>query len=340
MPNKFVNLKPFAKEKDPDRNYDILRSIVFAKAMAKRGKMSDKQRQNLLTHARTDLKLIGFLRRKYPCISEETVKIIANEQNVLFQFWTQQNTRTKPKFVTKIGSVGIVIDLKISGFETFHQISFKNLTMLLETDKSDFYRSLNKKIKKFPSLSDAVNYFTGKSMTETEFFEIWGDNMLRFREEERFIENFGIGYSIWTDDSDCKKLRKSWFENHIPILLSKAKYKQYKIDIHDEITVVIDKEYLRDFHCQFCYTSFKEKRKLLAHEQKCQNDTEYNCHEKQYGGDVQSIREILVDENILPANDDCFKHFCSFDIECVNIPESLKYHIYGIINSTIFIKLL
>ena len=66
----------------------------------------------------------------------------------------------------------------------------------------------------------------------------------------------------------------------------------------------------------------------------------YNCHEKQYGGDVQSIREILVDENILPANDDCFKHFCSFDIECVNIPESLKYHIYGIINSTIFIKLL
>ena len=270
MPNKFVNLKPFANEKDPDRNYDILRSIVFAKAMAKRGKMTDKQRKNLLTHARTDLKLIGSLRQKYPCISEETVKVIANEQNVLFQFWTQQNTRTKPKLVTKIGSLGIVIDLKISGFDTFNQISFKNLTMLLETDKSDFYRSLNKKIKKFPSLSDAVNYFTGKSMTKTEFFEIWGDNLLRFREERRFIKNFGIGFSFWTDDSR-KTLQKSWLENHIPILLSKAKYSQYKIDIHDEIIVVIDKGFLQDFHCQFCYKKFTRKQKMQAHEQKCQN---------------------------------------------------------------------
>ena len=127
MSNKFVNLKPFANEKDPDRNYDILRSIIFAKAMEKRGKMSDKQRQNLLTHARGNLRSITSLREKYPCISEETVKVIANEQNVLFQFWTQQNTRTKPKLVTKIGSLGIVIDLKISGFETFHEICGQRL---------------------------------------------------------------------------------------------------------------------------------------------------------------------------------------------------------------------
>ena len=270
MSNKFVNLKPFANEKDPDRNYDILRSIIFAKAMEKRGKMSDKQRQNLLTHARGNLRSITSLREKYPCISEETVKVIANEQNVLFQFWTQPNTRTKPKLVTKIGSLGIVIDLKISGFETFHEISFKKLTMLLETDKSGFHNSLNKKIKKFPSLSDAVNYFTGKSMSKTEFFEIWGDNMLRFKEEERFIKNFGIGLSFWTDDSR-QRLQKSWLENHIPILLSKAKYSQYKIDINDEIIVVIDKGYLQDFHCQFCYKSFTRKQKMQAHEQKCQN---------------------------------------------------------------------
>ena len=135
MPCKFVLLKPCAKEKDPNRTYDILRSILFAKAMKKRGKMSDQQRKNLIKYTRADLRSIASLRTKYPNISEETVNVIANEQNVLFQFWTQQNNRTKPMFVTKIGSDGIVINLKISGFETLNQISFNNLKMLLETDK-------------------------------------------------------------------------------------------------------------------------------------------------------------------------------------------------------------
>lgn len=328
MSGKFIVLKPFVNETDTNRYYDILRSVIFAKKIAKKKNLTAQARSNLLRYARTDRKSIYSLRKKYPVISSESVANIAREQNVHFKFWTRQNTRSKPKFVTQIGSKGILINLKLSCFETFHEISFSNLTMLLETDQAQFHKNLSKKIAKFTSIAHAISHFTGKPLSEEEFFEIWGDHELRFREEERFIAEFGIGFSFWSDDIECKRLRGSWDDNHIPILLSTEKYRRLKFSIFDEITAVIDKSYLKDFRCEFCFTSFKEKRKLQKHEKSCQKDTEYHYSEKQYGGDQKSIFELLVEDNIIPENDECYKHFCSFDIECVNVPEGFLSYIW------------
>ena len=62
------------------------------------------------------------------------------------------------------------------------------------------YKSLRNKIKTFSSICAAVNFFTESSYSETDFLEKWGDNVIRFFNNEKFYEVFGIGFTIWTDD--------------------------------------------------------------------------------------------------------------------------------------------
>ena len=323
MACKSVSLKPFFKENDSERYYDILRSILIAKKLADRGNINDVQRKKSVSLLRKKISEIAFLKRKYPVISSETLVKIARENQVQFVFWTQQNTVSKPKHVTQIGKNGLIINLKISGYENFDEISYKNLTMLIEIDSDKIYKSLNKKLKKFSSISEALTFFTKKPITETEFLEKWGDHELRFREEERFIELFDIGYSFWSNDLDCKRLRGSWAAKHIPILLDYKKFRMLKLSIFEELTVVIDEKYLKDFRCKYCFTGFQKRFNMLEHEKICQNDTQYKYFEKQYG-DHKNIHQILTEENVIPENDESYKNFCSFDIEAINVSESLK----------------
>ena len=260
MSSKFVVLKPFDNENDENRDYDILRSVILCKKMEKRKNMTNRQRSNLLRYCRTDLRTISQMKKKYPVISSKTVEKIAAENDAKFFFWTQQNTREKLKLVTQIGRGRSVINLKLPGFETFYEISFKKLTLLLDLINNKIYPSLTTKIAKFSSIAHVVSHFTGKDITETEFLDQWGDHEIHFQEEEKFIELFGIGLSFWSDDSECERLRGSWAENHIPILLCRRRYRYLKIDIHEELSVVIDKKYLKDFRCQFCFAKFTKRQ--------------------------------------------------------------------------------
>ena len=195
--------------------------------------------------------------------------------------------------------------------------------MLLEINSDKIYNSLNKKLKKFSSISDALTYFTKKPITESEFLEKWGDHELRFREEERFIELFDIGYSFWSNDLECKRLRGSWAAKHIPILLDYKKFRMLKLSIFEELTVVIEENYLKDFRCKYCFTGFQKRFNMLRHEKICQKDTQYKYFEKQYG-DHKNIHQILTEENVIPEDDASYKNFCSFDIEAINVLESFK----------------
>ena len=323
MSGKTVLLKPFKGEKDVDRNFDILRSLIISKKLEKRGKINASQRSNLLRYTRTNYLAISELRRKYPIINDEIVKKIANENNCRFNFWSQENTRTQFKLITSFGKKGTEINLKISGFETFHEISYRNMMLILDLHHKKPFNSANKRLKCFPSISHAVNHFCKTKFSEEEFFNLWGDYEIRFRQEEQFIEIFGIGLSFWRDDGHFRRLRASWSENHIPILISVEKYKKLKMSIYEEITVVIDKNVLKDFRCQHCSSHFSTKQHLKEHEKICQLDTSYHYTEKQYG-DVKSVRQILIDEGIVPENDESYKNFVAFDIECLSVPISLK----------------
>ena len=60
---KTVSLKPFMKEKDSDRYYDILRSILIAKKLADRGNITDVQRKKSVSLYRKKIKEIVFLKK-------------------------------------------------------------------------------------------------------------------------------------------------------------------------------------------------------------------------------------------------------------------------------------
>ena len=325
MTEKSVLLKPFRGETDPDRNFDILRSVILTKKLASKGELSSKQRANLINYCRTNIKTINELKKKYPVINDEQVALIAEENDVRFFFWTQQTTRHKLKLVTQIGRTGLDINLKISGYETVNQISYRKLILLLSLDNEGPYNSQNKRLKNFTSISHAVNHFLGTKYTEEEFFELWGDYEIRFRHEETFNKTFGIGFSIWSDDGKFTRYRDSWTTPHIPILMKPDRYRKLKFTIYEPFTAVIDDKILKDFRCPHCSHSFKRKWVRDKHAKTCLNGTTYKCHEKQYGGDIKAIRELLIDEGTIPEDDDSYKNFCSFDIESLSLPECLSF---------------
>ena len=246
MTEKSVLLKPFRGETDPDRNFDILRSVILTKKLASKGELSSKQRANLINYCRTNIKTINELKKKYPVINDEQVALIAEENDVRFFFWTQQTTRDKLKLVTQIGKTGLDINLKISGYETKDKISFRKLILLLTLDDKEPYKSQNKRLAYFTSISLAVNYFLGTKYTEEEFFELWGEKEIRFSDEKAFTKTFGIGFSIWSDDGKFTRYRDSWTTPHIPILMKAERYRKLKFTIDEDFTAIIDRKWLQN----------------------------------------------------------------------------------------------
>lgn len=85
-----VSLKQFYGEKDPDRNFDLLRSIIFGRKLAQNPNWTDKQRKNALNYSRRNLKELNELKKKFKTINDDTVKEIVKTENVTFYFWTQK----------------------------------------------------------------------------------------------------------------------------------------------------------------------------------------------------------------------------------------------------------
>ena len=187
------------------------------------------------------------------------------DENVTLNIWVQKNTRISPKRVTKIGNGDCVIDLKISGYEDFHTISYRKMILMLKMSdgqNNQPYNSLRNKIKTFSSICAAVNFFTNSNYTEEEFFETWGDTFVRFYQNDDFAKVFDIGFRIWSDDLKYNKILGSWAPRNLEILMSREKYFRRKFSIFDEVSVCLDMEYLKNFHCQYCSTSFDKKFNL------------------------------------------------------------------------------
>lgn len=85
-----INLKQFYGEKDPERNYDLLRSIIFGRKLAANPNWTVKQRQNALNYCRKNLKELNELKKKFKTIDDNTVKEIVKTEKVTFYFWTQK----------------------------------------------------------------------------------------------------------------------------------------------------------------------------------------------------------------------------------------------------------
>ena len=133
-----------------------------------------------------------------------------------------------------------------------------------------------------------------------------------------FLETFGYGFSIWSDDLKYNIQRASWNESHIPILRSSENYRKRKFSIFEPLDVVVDEKILNNYRCPNCFALFTTLQNMQRHKKCCDKGQLYKYEEKKYG-DQKTIRQQLLDEDILDPNDTYFTNLVSFDIEAVNV---------------------
>ena len=324
---RIYSLKPFKLEQDNDRNYDILRAYLIEKRLT----ISPNEVPNVINQrvnrVRCDTFAIDKLKLEFPYINHDTVGQFASNYDVKFVFYYRKNSRTDMKEITRIGSGKLVVNIGISGFETFDNISFRKLSLLREMHNlAGPCNYLKSKIRPFHSILDAFRHLKMLEMYEDEFFQEWGTLEIKFNQFKTFAKLFKCGIEIWTDEEKPSRLRTAYLEPKAVILINKTIENKSSIHVHDQIKLVIDPAFLRVYSCENCFKDFYSKFNLARHVKSCVQGTKYTYKEKQYGYDTENIRSRLNQKNVLEKNEPCLYNFVSFDIESLNVPvqESLS----------------
>ena len=319
------DLKPFKFEKDIERKYDILRSVILENSIS--GLYRDQQAliNDRFSRARKDTSGIENLKKDFPTINTSSVEDLSQRFNVEFKFYTQKSSRFSPVLVQTIGRGEKTINLKIKEFETEGVISFSNLWLLREMEKeAQPCNFLKSKIKKCHSLLDAFKTKDFSHFNDETFYEQWGSLEIKFSQIRQFAKLFGFGIAIWTDESQPSRVRCAYIEKKIDIMVSNDILRKQKLHIHDPFFLVLDSSYIRAFYCKECGIAFKCKRNCSRHEQVCQKGTKYSYKEKKYGHEQNDIKKSLIEKGILSKDDNSEENFVSFDIESLNIPIKIK----------------
>ena len=314
-------LKPFKLESDPDRYYDILRSVLINEKLQNLPHGGANLVSKRIQRAKQDTSAINNLKEDFPVINHESVELLANRFDVKFIFYWQHNSRSDLKLLTSIGSGAKLIHLKIKCLEDIEQISFSKLEFLRELDvPPEPCNLLKSKIKKFYSFLDAFRHRNLMNLSEETFFQEWGSFEVKFGQIRAFAKLFKVSFALWSDEKEPTLIRSAYVDEKIDILISKDIIRNQKISIYDEFMLVLDSSILKKFVCKICEKTFKRKYDRNEHEKVCQNGTKYSYKEKIYGQNQTSLGAKLISKNCISASDSCDTNFVSFDIESVNTP--------------------
>ena len=212
------DLKPFKFEKDIERKYDILRSVILENSISGLYRDQHALINDRFSRARKDTSGIENLKKDFPTINTASVEDLSRRYNVKFKFYTQKSSRFSPILVQTIGSGEKTINLKIKEFETEGVVSFSNLWLLREMEKeADPCNFLKSKIKKCYSLLDAFKTRDFRNFNDETFFEEWGSLEIRFGQIRQFAKLFGFSIAIWTNESQPSRVRCAYIEKKLTL---------------------------------------------------------------------------------------------------------------------------
>lgn len=260
------SLKPFKKESDVYRKFDILRAVIFFLALEK----SEALPKNVLISCRKKTSEIHKLRKKFPVISWESLKNIADHFGVEFVFWFFSKPLSLKTVVGRSGSSDRKINLQISQCQDFEKISLYKLSFLVKIDLNPkpcfFFKS---KIILFPSFLAAIRCLELREIFLGKFHEFWGTFRVKFQEEKKFSNLFGFGFSIWCSETFRNRVRASK-KPRLHILLNKKDFEKGHFSALDPITIAIEPKIKKYFECFICCKKrFRTKKNLKSHEIKC-----------------------------------------------------------------------
>jgi len=159
----------------------------------------------------------------------------------------------------------------------------------------------------------------------------WEGEYIYFRDEKRFWEVMGFGFNIYIklDRPGTKKYSKCLYASKFPsnpinVIISKEEKEQERINMNNDIQLVLDPTYLSLYWCSktdSCIYSTNQKSNLVRHEFTCTDQTKMCYKEVTFGGGNDTKKE-LVALGVLPVDDPNILKFATFDIESVNVPKN------------------
>lgn len=320
-----IVLGPWKHDPQKDRQYDLIRGVILFGEYIRIKKNKIKNESKALTAKRNDISVFNKLKTKYPIINVESLNKIAHDFKYKIVIIDKPTTRAKPVVVYQTENAHEhTMNVIAKYFNEPNDYLLTDLTLV--TDEADLeiqiYNNIKKKVKQAYSLVDAINFARNTKYTEDDFRELWGDDKVRFRDEDKFHRMFKFGFNFWYKPARTKQpavaIYSSWYTDSSHFFLTTEQIDRNYVHMFDYVQVVLDPSYVLRLICSKCeiYRA-KKKSTLIRHEKTCSNETKFEFVQKSFGTQG-NIRADLISEGIIDPNDDSHRRFVAFDIESVN----------------------
>ena len=252
------------------------------------------------------------------------IEEIVEHFGVEISFWrSPKKTKNKILFPKKIKSYPPKSDSIISVHLILNnkddEISLKTSNLSVVIDEKKFFEFLTRPLSFWSCLSAKLD------MSQDLIKEKWPKGFVRFHDERKFHDTFGLGFSIWElksilkDDANSvqqKIIYQSAFPENNFILQSLNKdwdFEKTQINDQDRFCLANEKSF-QVFRCpnDFCGYADTHKTNFLRHVKSCTNETNYNF--AQLNKKDSPISDWLISEGFLKTKPNP-KDFIAFDIE-------------------------
>ena len=197
-------------------------------------------------------------------------------------------------------------------------ISMNTAGLSAVVNESKFFEFLSLPLSVWTCLSSKLN------LSEDEIKRKWQKEIIRFHDERKFYQTFGVGFSIWRLKSVLKDdvnnveqeiIYQSAFEKHVLLQSFADEWSFEKTTITDDDRFCIpDETSFQVFRCpnSFCSYADNLKSNFVRHVKTCTNTTKYNF--SQTNKKIPPITDWLIAQGFL-KNVPNPKNFITFDIE-------------------------
>ena len=199
------------------------------------------------------------------------------------------------------------------------EINLKTSNLSVVIDEAKFFEFLNRPLNFWTCVSSKLN------ISEESARNKWPKTFVRFHDERKFFDIFGIGFSIWelksvlkddTNNVQQNIIYQSAFPEKNFILQSFNEnwdFEKTEINEQDRFCLANEKSF-EVFRCpnDFCGYADTLKTNFLRHVKTCTNETNYNF--SQVNKKDAHISDWLISEGYLKSKPNP-KEFIAFDIE-------------------------
>ena len=188
--------------------------------------------------------MVKPLIEKYP---DQKLEDLAKYGKCNISVWFQSKTTAEPKLISKSGT-NFTDELHFVTKTKTHPYSHAKYQIDIEELRANIHNCQVNKICRM-KLGEAVEKFL--EIPRDQFISRWGGEYISLDSELEFREKFVRGFSVFVDHNEDFYTATQLYSSMDPafsFIVRQEDGDQYHID--DEFVVILDKKYLKPFHCE------------------------------------------------------------------------------------------